>query len=105
MPDLLFTVPTPLGFSIRTTTQYWALIQRKHPEVVGMETEVQNRLRHPEQVRRSRQDRDVYLFYTHMPPAYSLVVVVKRLDGEGFIATSSLSDKVKEGEMICPISV
>ena len=63
MADFLFTIFTPLDFFVRTTAPYWALIQRKHPEVIGMETELQNCLRSPEQVRRSRVDRDVYLFY------------------------------------------
>ena len=64
---------------------------------------MQSCLRQPEQVRRSTQDRGVYLFYLLQPP-YSLVVVVKRLDGEGFIITSYLSDKVKEGETVWPTS-
>jgi len=103
VPDTLFTVPTPLDFTVRTTHQYWDLIQRKHPEVIGKEAHVQGCLRQPEQVRRSMQDRAVYLFYVSQPPYY-LVVVVKRLDGEGFIITSYLSDKVKEGETIWPTS-
>ena len=104
MPDVLFTILTPLGFTVRTTQPYWALIQRKHPEVTDKEAEVQNCLRQPELVRRSKQDQAVYLFYASQFPYY-LVVVVKRLNDEGFIVTSYLSDKVKEGEPIWPMSV
>lgn len=104
MSDIVFTVSTPLGFVVRTTRQYWELIVRKHPEVVGKELEVQNCLRQPELVRHSTQDLVVYLFYASQPPYY-LLVVVKRLDGEGFIIPSYLSDKVKEGEPVWPISV
>jgi hypothetical protein len=104
VPGILFTVPTPLGFTVRTTHQYWELIQRKHPEVIGKEADVQGCLRQPKQVRRSTQDRAVYLFYVSQPPYY-LVVVVKRLNGTGFIITSYLSDKVKEGETAWPTSV
>ena len=103
MPDMLFTVLTPVGFSVRTTRQYWELIQRKHPEVIGKEAEVQSCLGQPEQVRHSTQDRVVYLFYISQPPYY-LVVVVKRLNEEGFIITSYLSDKIKEGEIVWPTS-
>jgi len=103
VPDILFTVPTPLGFTVRTTHQYWGLIQRKHPEVISKEADVQGCLRQPEQVRRSTQDRAVYLFYLQQPPYY-LVVVVRRLNGEGFIITSYLSDKIKEGETVWPTS-
>ena len=103
MLDILFTILTPLGFAVRTTRQYWELIQRKHPEVIGKEAEVQDCLRQPELVRHSKQDQTVYLFYISQPPYY-LVVVVKRLNGEGFIITSYLSDKVKEGEPVWPTS-
>jgi len=61
MSEILFTVPTPLGFSVRTTKAYWELIQRKHPEIIGKESEVQQCLRTPSLVRRSTQDPLVYL--------------------------------------------
>lgn len=101
--EILFTVPTPLGFSVRTTKAYWELIQRKHPEIVGKELEVQQCLREPNFVRRSTQDPLVYLFYRSLRPYY-LAVVVKRLNGDGFIITSYVTDKIKEGEQIWPIS-
>jgi hypothetical protein len=71
---------------------------------IGKEEEVQNCLRQPELVRHSTQDQAVYLFYLSQPPYY-LVVVAKRLDGEGFIITSYLGDKIKEGETVWPTSV
>lgn len=87
-----------------TTQQYWELIQRKHPEIIDKEEEIHNRLRQPELIRRSNQDQAVYLFYAPQPPYY-LVVVTKRLNGERFVITSYLNDKVKEGELVWPISV
>ena len=103
MQDSLFEIPTPLGFSVRTTSQYWKLILRKHPEITGKESAIQECLRRPEQVRHSKQDRTVYLFYALDPPYY-VVVVAKRLNGEGFVITSYLSDTVKEGELVWPTS-
>jgi len=103
MPEVMFSVPTSLGFSVRTTREYWTLILRKHPEVAGKEDEVRRCLQDPEQVRRSKQDRAVYLFYRALVP-YHLVVVVRRLNGDGFIITSYITDKVKEGEPIWPTS-
>lgn len=103
MPEILLTVLTPLDFSVRTTRGYWELIQRKHPEVIGKETEVERCLRQPQEIRRSEQDPTVYLFYLPLPP-YHLVVVTKKLNGEGFIITSYLSDKIKEGETLWPTS-
>lgn len=87
---------------MRTTRQYWELILRKHPEITGLETEVQQALRQPESIRRSTQDRQVYLFYKFykaMLP-YHLTAVVKRLNGDGFVITCYLTDKIKEGEQI-----
>jgi hypothetical protein len=100
-PDILFVIPTPLGFLGRTTRDYGELILRKHAEVTGKESEVQQCLQQPKMVRRSTQDPDVYLFNLSVPP-YHLTVVVKRLDGEGFIITSYLTDRIKEGETIWP---
>lgn len=105
MADIFFTILTPLNFAVRTTRQYWQLIQRKHPEIIGKEADVQHCLRTPEQVRQSKQDHTVYLFYRLLSPGYYVVVVTKRLDGEGFMITSYVSDKVKEGETVWPISV
>lgn len=89
---VLFSVLTPLGFSVRTTEAYWGFVERNHPEVRGKIDIVKRSLEAPYMIRRSKQDRSVYLFYAHMPP-YHLVVVAKRLDGEGFI---------KEGELAWP---
>ena len=89
---------------MRTTLQYWDLIQRKHPEVIGKEIEVQGCLRQPEQVRRSSQDRAVYLFYVRQSPYYLVVVVKQLTQEEGFLITSYLSDKIKEGDIVWLIS-
>jgi hypothetical protein len=99
----IFVVPTPLGFAVRTSGEYWKLIGRKHPEVVGRIEQVKECLRNPTQVRRSKQDPAVYLFYASHPP-YHLAVVAKRLDGDGFVVTSYLTDRIKEGDLVWPTS-
>ena len=101
--DLLFREPTPLGFSVCTTRRYWDLLCRKHPEIADKQAEIRRCLREPQEVRRSRQDPQVYLFYRPYPP-YHLAVVVRRLNSEGFIITSYLTDRIKEGERIWPAS-
>jgi hypothetical protein len=100
---MLFAVPTPMGFAVRTSGEYWKLIEEKHPEVRGKIEQVKRCLQDPLLVRRSKQDPTVYLFYSPQPP-YHLAVVAKRLDGEGFVVTSYLTDKIKEGESVWPIS-
>jgi hypothetical protein len=59
----LFPVLTPLGFSVRTTANYWVLIEAKHPKLRGRLAEVAQVLRVPEEIRRSQRDPTVYLFY------------------------------------------
>lgn len=75
-PVYLFQVATPLGLVVRTTQPYWELIQLKHPEVGPRLREIPECLSSPEQVRRSRQDTAVLLFYRPVG-SYHLCVVVK----------------------------
>ena len=62
--DLFFETLTPLGFRVRVTHAYWKLIVTiKHPIMDGREIDVQETLAHPEEIRQSRYDPNVYLFY------------------------------------------
>jgi hypothetical protein len=98
---MLFDVLTPLGFHVHTTRSYWELIVRvKHPIMYGREKDVEQALRFPEEIRRSRSDPDVYLFYRLERPGRWICVVVKRLDGDGFVITTYPTEAIKEGERI-----
>ena len=62
--DLLFDVLTPLGFRVHATRTYWELIITiKHPVMAGHEENVRETLRNPDEVRQSKSDPKVYLFY------------------------------------------
>jgi hypothetical protein len=102
-PRHLFDVETPLGFRVRTTPSYWELLQRKHLEIKGQLAGIQNCLTRPDQVRRSKQDPGVYLFYQSRAP-YHLCVVTKQLNGDGFVITCYLTDSIKEGDRVWPTS-
>jgi hypothetical protein len=102
-PEPLCDVQTPLGFAVRTTAGYWELIQRKHAEISGRLNDVTRCLAAPDQVRQSKQDSAVYLFYRALAP-YHLCVVVKRMNGAGFVITCYLTDAIKEGTRIWPTS-
>jgi hypothetical protein len=98
---MLFDVLTPLGFYVHTTRLYWELIVRvKHPVMYGRERDVEQVLRFPEEIRRSRSDPDVYLFYRLERPSRWTCVVVKRLDGDGFVITTYPTEGIKEGERV-----
>ncbi len=100
---VLFEIQTPLGFSVRTTESYWdIIITMKHPVMSGKENDVQNSLRHPNEIRRSLRDPSVYLFYKGKTRSRWVCAVAKRLNGEGFIITAYLTDTIKEGERVWP---
>ena len=97
----LFNVPTPLGFRIRTTVSYWQIIiSVKHPVMEGHERIVQEVLRFPDEIRQSRRDQDVYLFYRAELPGRWTCVVVKRQEDDGFLITTYPTDRIKEGTAV-----
>ena len=101
-PDrLFFTTPTPLNCAIRVTVAYWNIItQVKHPVMSGQEVEVQATLIQPDEIRRSRGDSNIYLFYKLQREGRWLCAVIRQLNGEGFLITTYPTDAIKEGETI-----
>ncbi|MGC1375191.1 MAG: hypothetical protein WA821_03155 [Anaerolineales bacterium] len=101
--DLLFDVLTPLGFRVRVTRAYWELITTiKHPVMAGREADVEETLRNPEEIRLSKSDPQVYLFYKPKHVGRWVCAVTKRMDGAGFLITTYPTDAIKEGERIWP---
>mgnify|MGYP001620058210 FL=1 len=84
------------GQRIRVTKRYWDYITGKHESIIGLEEEVKETLRNPVYVRLSKEDKKVYLYYAPYDK-YFLCVVCRHLDGEGFIITAYLTDKIKKG--------
>jgi len=100
---LLFEVLTPLGFYVRVSRSYWnVIITVKHPAMAGHEKEVKSTLRNPEEIRRSKTDSSVYLFYKAQRKSRWVCAVTKRGEGEGFLVTAYPTDAVKIGEKIWP---
>jgi hypothetical protein len=98
-----FEVETPLGFRVRTTESYWALITTvKHPMMRGREEEVKAALTRPDEVRLSRGDETVYLFYRSDGRRRWVCAVTKRLDDAGFLVTAYRTSGIKEGTQIWP---
>jgi len=96
----LFEILTPVGVRVRTTPSYWAkIVTIKHPIIHGREDFVKLVLKEPIEVRRSKSDPMVYLYYKDDPP-YFICVVARHLNGEGFIVTVYRTDKIKRGELV-----
>ncbi len=101
--DFLFDVLTPLGFRVRVSRSYWKMIiSVKHPVMAGHEDEVKNALQNPEQIRQSKTEPSVYLFYAKHGKERWVCVVSKRLNGEGFLITAYPTDTIKAGEKVWP---
>ena len=101
--EFLFEVLTPLGFRVHVTLTYWELIVTvKHPVMAGREADVRETLEQPDEIRLSRSDSTVYLFYRAMKAGRWVCAVSKRLDGEGFLITAYPTDVIKEGVKIWP---
>lgn len=98
--EIYFEVKSSLGKIIRTTRSHWELITKlKHPEIECKEAEVKQCLSEPAEIRRSSEDQDVYLYYSPNTKYY-ICVVARHLNGDGFIITAYITDKIKEGEPV-----
>lgn len=96
----LFQVKTPLGFPVRTTIGYWKVITTvKHPSMAGKENEIKRCLSDPDEIRLSKRDRGVCLFYRRLEEKH-VCAVVRQERGHGYIITTYVTDKIKEGEAV-----
>ena len=103
MPEILFDVITPLGFHVRVTQSYWNIIVSvKHPVMAGHEKDVKEALQHPEEIRQSKEDAAVYLFYKTKRKGRWVCAVSKKMNGEGFLITAYPTDTIKTGEKVWP---
>lgn len=97
----LFDVLTPLGFRVHVAQKYWDVITSvKHPVMSGREKQVIEVLQNPNEIRQSKRDDAVYLFYRLERPGRWLCAVAKRMEADGFLITVYPTDAVKEGETI-----
>jgi len=95
-----FEVVSILGKKIRTTVSYWEkVVTNKHPRMRGREKEVQEVLREATEVRRSKMDPSVYLYYKGKED-YFICAVVKHINSEGFLITTYLTEAIKEGKVV-----
>lgn len=101
--DLLLDALTPLGFRVRVTRQRWELITTaKHPVMAGRESLVRAALEAPDEVRQSRIDQQVLLFYKAEATKRWTCAVAKRAVEGAFLITAYPTDAIKEGVRIWP---
>lgn len=66
-PDIYFEVISALNKKIRTTKEHWSnIIETKHKIMKEKEELVKETLQNAEQIRRSRKDLNVFLYYKNI---------------------------------------
>ena len=99
--EILFEVMTPLGFQVRVTKAYWELIVTiKHPVMAGREEDVKKALAQPDEIRQSKSDEMVFLFYKEEREKRWICAVSKQTGSEGFLITTYPTDAIKEGVQV-----
>ena len=98
--DLFFEIMTPLGICVRCSQTYWHdVILQKHPILRGREEDVCLSLADPDEVRRSRRDPAVLLFYRGDSPRWTCAVT--KVGGRsGFLVTAYPTDAIKIGDPV-----
>ena len=97
--DILFKIKTPIGIEIRTTKAYWDYICTvKHRIMRDKLLIVKEILHNPDEIRKSKIDDCVYLYYRQSDKLYC--AVCRHLKEEGYLVTAYPTDKIKEGEVI-----
>jgi hypothetical protein len=95
-----FEIQTPLGFTVRTTDEYWErIVSEKHRNMRNHEDEIKETLGDPDVVKQSVADSNVLLFYRSRQEGWT-VEVTRRLNGEGFLITCYLAAVIKKGTEI-----
>jgi len=98
--EIYFEIKTPLDVRVRVTKRYWNyIVNIKHKVMERKEEIVKNTLSQPDEIRRSRFDEDVFLYYRKEDDRI-YCAVAKHEGKKGFLITTYMTDKVKEGEVI-----
>jgi len=95
----IFEILSPIGCTVRGHLYHWFLVCNKHPEIADLLAEFKDTIAGPELIVLSKTDPAVYLCYQRHQN-YWLSAVCKRLNGEGFLITAYITDKIKEGKLI-----
>lgn len=98
--DRLFEVKDPFGKKIRTTKTYWQkLTIFKHPEAVLTINEVKQTIDKPDIIYQGKKKKT--LKFVKKLKTQKFIVVIRHLNGDGFIITSYKSTKkIFKGEIL-----
>lgn len=96
---IAFEIKSKQGSIIKTTKAYWDIITHiKHPSIQNKEKYIKETLSLSDEIRVSKKDKNVFLFYKKYKSRF-LYVVAKIHKNEGFIITAYYTKKIKEGKI------
>ncbi len=97
--DIIFEIIDKTGRKIRLTRKQWSHINRKHPTVANYFEEIKETLEKPDIITDSDIEEDVYFYYKYYkylkPPYKYILVIVKYLNGDGFIISAYFEKNIK----------
>ena len=99
-----FEIIDKFGRKIKLTRErIWTHIS-KRPEMLGEEELIKDALKDPGEVKESKENPKAWLYYKVNPKGNNwdkyILVIVKLLNGEGFILTSFFTGIIKEGKLV-----
>jgi hypothetical protein len=98
MEDYVFEVIDKTGRKIHLSKERWSHIRKKHPEIENLEL-IEQTIKNPDKVIPFIYDEKIYYFYKYFKnlkaPKQYLLIIIKYLNGEGFIITAYLEKDIK----------
>ena len=95
----IFQTTEKSGRKIHLSKERWTHINQEHPEVSNYLEEINETLKSPTKIKTYEYDEAVRYYYRYYKsiksPAKYLLVIVKYLNGEGFIITAYLVRGIK----------
>ena len=76
------------------------IVNTKHPAMAGREEDVKDTQENPDEIRRSKSDENIYLFYKSENKKRWICAVSKQTDNTGFLITTYPTDAIKEGVQV-----
>jgi len=88
--------------SIKFLANRWKHIVKQHPEVEPYRIKIKEVLRNPDLVKRSKRDKDTFLYYRYYGSIYKgkYLLVVARTKNNPMVLTCYITDKIKKGDLI-----
>lgn len=94
----IFTIKDKTGREIHLSKKQWSHIRKKHPEVEDLE-QLEETIKKPDKLTHYSYDETVGFYYKYVKhrksPNKYLSVLVKYLNGYGYVVTAYFEDKIK----------